>query len=158
MDLQIRKKALRMISYGLYVLTAKSEEETAGSTVTWLSQSSMTPPMIMVGLEKESRSYRVVEKSGKFVIHFIGKGQKEIAQKFFKPPHIEGNKINGFSFKLGKTGAPILLDVPGYLECQVSKIIKEGDHHVVLAEVIEVGVQNDLEPLPLRETGWSYGG
>lgn len=158
MDLQMRKKALRMISYGLYVLTARADQETAASTVTWLSQSSMTPPMIMVGLEKESFSYRTVEKSRKFVIHFLGRGQKEMAQKFFKPPHLEKNKINGLDFKIGKMGAPVLLDAPAYIECEVAEIVKRGDHHVILAEVVEAVVQHDMEALSLRETGWSYGG
>jgi flavin reductase (DIM6/NTAB) family NADH-FMN oxidoreductase RutF len=158
MDLQVKKKALRMISYGLYILTSKSEEEVAGCTVTWVSQASMNPPQIMVGLEKESHTYHAVEKSGKFVMNFLGKGQKEIAQKFFKHPHIEDGKINGFAYKTGVTGAPILLDLPAYVECKVVDTVKKGDHYIVIGEVIEAGVQHDIEPLALRETGWSYGG
>ena len=158
MDLQVRKKALRMIPYGIYVLTAKSNEEVAGSTITWLSQASMMPPLVMVGLENQSHSYKAVEKSGSFVVNFLGKDQKEIAKKFFKHPHVDGNAINGLSFRTGSTGAPILLDTPAFIECKVRDIIRHGDHHVVIAEVLDAGINHDSEPLTLRETGWSYGG
>lgn len=158
MDLQAKKKTLRMISYGLYILSSRANEGIAASTVTWVSQSSLNPPMIMVSLEKESHTYHAVEKSGKFVLNFLGKGQKEIAQKFFKPPQVVDGKINGLSFRLGISEGAILLDAPGFIECKMVEIVKRGDHYVVLAEVIEAGVQHELEPLALRETGWSYGG
>jgi len=33
-----------------------------------------------------------------------------------------------------------------------------GDHTVFLAEVVDAGVRRDAEPLPLRDTGFFYGG
>ena len=157
MDPQLRKKTLRMISYGLYILTSRSGDEVAGSTVTWVSQASMTPPYVSIALEKESFSYHVVEESQKFVLHFVGKGQKDIAQKFFKRPLFENGRLNGFETKEGLAG-PVLSDLPAYLECQVVEILKKGDHFIILAEVINAQVQHELEPMPLKETGWSYGG
>lgn len=158
MDTQNRKKALRMISYGMYIVTAKSEEEFAGSTVTWLSQASMTPPLVMMALEDESHTFKAVETSGAFVVNMLGTGQKDIAQRFFKHPHVENEKMHGIPFKSGVTGAPVLLDLPAYVECKVTDIVKRGDHFVVVGEVIEAGVNNDLAPLALKDTGWSYGG
>jgi flavin reductase (DIM6/NTAB) family NADH-FMN oxidoreductase RutF len=158
MDAQSRKKALRMISYGLYIITSKSEKDIAGSTVTWVSQSSMQPPMVMVGLSQDSFTSQIVARSGKFALHFLGKTQKDIAQKFFKPAQEQDGLISGFKYKEGITGSPVLLDLPAYIECHVVETVKKGDHHVVIAEVIEAVVQHEMEPLALRETGWNYGG
>ena len=72
--------------------------------------------------------------------------------------HIEAEKINGLSYGIGVTGCPVFLDLPAYLECKVVEVVERGDHHVVMGEVIEAAVQNDLEPLTLKETGWHYGG
>ena len=33
-----------------------------------------------------------------------------------------------------------------------------GDHAIVVGEVVEAGVQRDVDPLTLKETGWNYGG
>ena len=40
----------------------------------------------------------------------------------------------------------------------LDKIIEGADHNIVIAEVIDAGVQSDELPLNLRSTGWSYGG
>ena len=47
MDVQARKKTLRMLSNGVYVLTSRSAESFGAATVTWVSQASFTPPLIM---------------------------------------------------------------------------------------------------------------
>ena len=56
MDQEAKKKALRMLSYGLYVLTDKFEEEIAAGTINWLSQASMHLPLVMGGSLMEVKS------------------------------------------------------------------------------------------------------
>ena len=42
-----KKTALRMIPYGLYVLTAEaSDGQVAAATVNWVTQASFSPPLI----------------------------------------------------------------------------------------------------------------
>ena len=47
MDEDAKKTALRMIPYGMYVLTSKSEDVSA-ATVNWLTQTSFSPPLVLV--------------------------------------------------------------------------------------------------------------
>ena len=84
--------------------------------------------------------------------------KKKIGAAFLKHASVEGNSINGYPFKLGKTCAPILEDVPSYLECKIDELIEGSDHDIVIARVINAGVQSDESPLNLRSTGWRYGG
>ncbi len=158
MDPKARKAALRSISYGLYVLTVKSGEQISGATVTWLSQASFEPPMIMVGLNRKSGTYRAVKESGRFAVNIVGKSQKEIAEAFFRETEVDDRKINGFGFKTATTGAPILSAVPAWFECEVDRWLEGSDHDICIAKVINAGRQSDEEPLPLKETGWNYGG
>jgi flavin reductase (DIM6/NTAB) family NADH-FMN oxidoreductase RutF len=44
----------------------------------------------------------------------------------------------GQSFRKGTTGAPILIDALGAVECRVVSIVEQGDHHIVVGEVIDV--------------------
>ena len=37
----------------------------------------------------------------------------------------------------GTTGAPILIDALGAVECRVASIVEQGDHHIVVGEVID---------------------
>jgi len=160
MDANAKKHTLRMLSYGLYVLTATDGEQTAAAAVTWLAQASLTPPLVMVGVKVDSNTHTLVEKTGKFAVNVVGEGQKEIAAAFFKPSHIEGDTINGYRFEAGpQTRAPLLLDLPAWFEAQVTDTVKRGDHTVYVAEVIEAGVRDEVaRPLQLADTGWSYGG
>jgi flavin reductase (DIM6/NTAB) family NADH-FMN oxidoreductase RutF len=67
----------------------------------------------------------------------LGKDHKGLAFTFFKPAKLEDGKLSGQAFRKGTTGAPLLADAPAAVECRVKTIIEEGDHHVVLGEVVE---------------------
>ncbi|MFQ6057824.1 MAG: flavin reductase family protein [Anaerolineae bacterium] len=158
MDLEAKKKALRMITYGLYVLTAKRGDQVNGATVTWLSQASFEPPLVMVGLRRDSLIHDMVEESGAFAVNVLGEGQEDVAETFFRTAKVEGDRISGFSFESGETGAPLLLDAPAFFECRVVEVVKRGDHTVFVGEVIAAGVRREAEPLVLADTPWTYGG
>ena len=158
MDPEQKRKSLRKITYGVYVLTVKSDDEYAAATVTWVSQSSLDPPQIMIGLRKGSNTAALVLKTNQFALNILGESQKQMASAFLKHANIEGNTINGYLFRIAETRAPILEDAPSFLECKVDEVIEGTDHDVVLARIINAGVQSEEEPLSLRATGWSYGG
>jgi flavin reductase (DIM6/NTAB) family NADH-FMN oxidoreductase RutF len=158
MDPEQKRKSLRSLTYGVYVLTAKSEDNHAAATVTWVSQSSMNPPQIMVGLKRSSKTADLVKKAKSFVLNILGESQKDIASAFLKHANVEGDTINGYPFTLGKLSAPILKDAPSFLECEIERLIEGSDHDVVIAKVVNAGIQSDESSLVLKSTGWSYGG
>lgn len=159
MDERAKKAAFRMISYGLYVLTAADDDRIAAGTVTWLSQASFVPPLVMVGIKVGSSLHTAIEASQKFAVNILGAEQKEVAQAFFRPSQVSGSTINGYPFEMGKTGAPLLTNVPARLEARVVNAVKRGDHTVFIGEILDATVRDATqEPLVLRDTGWSYGG
>ena len=160
MDLQAKKTALGMISHGLYLLTTNHEGRLNASSISWLSQSSFDPPLVMVAVKADTQTHRMIEASGQFAINLLDVDQTEMTQTFFRPALLEDNKLNGYVFEPGPTtGAPIFLDTPAWFECQITDVVKRGDHTVVVAEVIEAGVRNpDATPLALHDTAWHYGG
>ncbi len=160
MDIQAKKKTLRMLTYGLYVVTAVADGEIAAGTVSWLSQASFEPPLIMAGIKADSRLHARIEASGAFAVSVIGAAQKDMASAFFRPSAIEGDRISGYAFTPGpETGAPVVLNAPAWFEARVRHTFKGGDHTVVVAEVVSAGVHDEAaKPLVLGDTGWSYGG
>ena len=157
MEEKSRKTALRMLSYGVYVLTSKFEVNYCAATVTWVSQASFEPPLITVCIKRESQTYSVVKNRGEFILHLLGEDQKDIAAVFFKSSLVENNQINGEAFNL-ENDLPILAEPPSYLNCKVVEIFENGDHPLFLAEVCDAVVLRESKPLELRKTGWSYGG
>ena len=145
MDADAKKTALRMIPYGLYVLTAESEDGgVTASTVNWVTQASFAPPLVAVGVKADSTAHEVIKKAGNFALNILGKGQDSLAFAFFKPVEREGNSIGGESFTAGKTGAPLLSAAAAYVECSLVETLEKGDHSVFLGEVVEAGVAREI--------------
>ncbi|HIE82378.1 MAG TPA: flavin reductase, partial [Dehalococcoidia bacterium] len=62
-------------------------------------------------------------------------------------------------FSRTDNGAIVLDDVPAWAELTVVEINATGDHAVVIAEVIDVGLNSDNpDILTLKELGLNYGG
>lgn len=158
MDPADKKKALRLLSYGLYVVTSRDSNCYAAGTVNWLSQSSFSPPLIMAAIQRGSSLHQAISASRVFAVHIIGKSQKTLATSFFKTAKVEENLLNGYRFESGVTGAPVLVDPPAWFECRVVDEVQRGDHTIFVSEVVAAGVRHEEEPLTLRETGFAYGG
>ena len=167
MDPGDKKTALRMIPYGLYVLTAQaSNGRIAAATVNWVTQVSFEPPLVVVGVKVGSGPHEVIKESGAFALNILGKAQQAAAYAFFKPVTPAGQTIGGEPFRTGSTGAPILERVPGYIECSLVETVDGGDHAIVVGVVVDAGVlqppagRPDDVTLTLRDLGESvfYGG
>src|SRR5258708_21338580 len=81
MDAQAKKRTLRMLSNGVYVLTSRSENRYGPATVTWVSQASFKPPLIMAAVRRESNVYRCLTESHSAVLHIVGDRQQESARR-----------------------------------------------------------------------------
>ena len=157
MNEQDYKTALRMISYGVYILTSKFDNEVSAATVTWVSQASFKPPLLSVCIKRNSGSYKVIKERREFLLHMLGEGHKALAAKFLKPSKVENDRINGENFEM-TNDLPLLTSAPAHIHCHVLEIIDNGDHPLFLSEVKDAMVREDVVPLELRKTGWSYGG
>lgn len=161
--------ALKKISYGFYIVTTKAHAEDlstresdyyAAGTVSWVSQISFDPPMVMVAIQKDSDLNETIQRSQTFAINIVGKAELAMLKDFSNESKIEGTRINGYAFEEMETGAPILKDVPAYFECSLhDALTTEGDHMVFIGKVINAHVRNeDAEPLMEWETDFHYGG
>ncbi len=158
MDEAAKKTTLRMIPYGLFVVTTKHGEEVGAATINWMTQVSFQPPLVALGVKADSGTLVHIKAGGEFAVNVLGTGQKDSAFAFFKPTRIEGNKISGHEFETKTTGAPLLLDAPAWFECRATDFVERGDHTVVVAEVIDAGVRRESAALTLAECGVFYGG
>jgi flavin reductase (DIM6/NTAB) family NADH-FMN oxidoreductase RutF len=140
MDQDMKKTALRMIPYGLYVLTAESPAGTSAATVNWVTQASFAPPLVAVGVKADSQVHAIIKEANAFALNVLGKGQQNLAYTFFKPAQREGSTISGEPFRPGQTGSPILTNAPAFVECQVVATVEKGDHSVFVGEVVAAGV------------------
>lgn len=167
MDEDAKKTALRMIPYGIYVLTAEtSDGKTAAATVNWVTQTSFKPPLVVVAIKADSSANAVVGETGTFALNILGKDQQGVAFAFFKPVERSGNKIGDEPVEEGETGVPLLANAAAVVECRVVETVALGDHHIFVGEVVNARVNQapsgrpDDAVLAMRDLGEKvfYGG
>lgn len=159
MDPKTKQKVLRLLTNGMYIITARSGERYGAATITWVSQASFKPPLLMVALRKDGSVYQCLAESRLAVLHVLDSGQRDLAQKFFAATEQLHGMLNGEPFSESKTGAPILDNLGAYLECKVIEIIeKHGDHAVAILEATDAVIRRDVKPLTVTDSPWQYGG
>ena len=146
---EAKKTVLRMIPYGIYVLTADDGKgNIAAATVNWVTQTAFAPPRLVVGVKADSGAYATIKAGGHFALNMLGKDQKALAFTFFRPADVADGKISGQAYRRGETGAPILIEALGAVECRVAQIVEEGDHHIVVGEVVQAILERPIAGRP----------
>ena len=158
MNEEAKRNILRKVPYGLYVVGVKGQGTHHGFTGSWLSQCSMKPPRVMLGVRNGTHSLDLIRETRVFTVNFLSKADRKILEQFFKPAPPQGNRFGDVAFSFKKTGAPVLDAALCYLECEVKDIYEAGDHSIVVGEVIEAEVLKDESPLIMSDTPWHYGG
>jgi flavin reductase (DIM6/NTAB) family NADH-FMN oxidoreductase RutF len=127
------KDALRKFASGVTVVTVAAEGRVHGMTATSFASVSLEPPLVLVSLEKSSRTRAMVVSSMAFAVNVLRESQEDIAHAFARP----GRKsFDGLTTHAGKSGAPLLDDAIAWIECDVHSVVDGGDHDVVLGEVV----------------------
>ena len=149
MDDNAKKTALRMIPYGLYVLTSAAKDgEVAAATVNWVTQTAFEPPQVVVGVKADSSAHTIIKKAGHFALNVLGKAHQGLAFAFFKPAEVDGHTVSGEPFSTGTSGCPLLESAAAHIECRLVHTFEQGDHSVFVGEVIDAGVPHSPEGRP----------
>jgi flavin reductase (DIM6/NTAB) family NADH-FMN oxidoreductase RutF len=154
-----RRAALRLISNGLFVLTARDGGDIGAATVSWVTQCSFEPPLVLVAVRRGSNVHRCLREGGPAALHVIGRGQESVARAFFTATRVEDGQLNGEPVRAGAEGAPLLEALPDRLEARVhARHETGGDHDLVVLEVLEAHRGSDRVPLTVADSPWEYGG
>ena len=137
------RRALRRFATGVTIVTVHSDDGPHGMTASSFAAVSLEPPLILVSLEKSSRTRALIFEGGTFAVNVLGADQESISREFAT----RGEKsFEDLPHRLGTTKAPILDGSLAWIECTTKEWIDAGDHDVVIAEVIASDVK-DGDPL-----------
>lgn len=117
------------------VATLDEHGEPKGLTTQAFLALSTEPPLMLVAIDRTSRTLPALQSHRAFVINFLKKGAEDVATLFaskadekFKNVRWEPSKESG--------GAPILRDVSlAFAACRVTEIHEAGDHILFIASV-----------------------
>lgn len=159
---KLRRRVLWTLPYGLYIVGSRAGDRRNGMTLNWASQVSFDPKLVGIGVEKTAFTHELIAEGNVFTLCTVAREDRAIVRKFTKPVEVDldAMTLNGFPFREGVTGAPILTQAPAYLDCEVRQAVDTGGHTFFIGEVVDTGFQaaEDTEVLRMEDTRMNYGG
>ncbi|HET6399622.1 MAG TPA: flavin reductase family protein, partial [Candidatus Thermoplasmatota archaeon] len=130
------------------------------SLVSWFTQASFEPPLVVLGMHRESEAYAAVQETGVLALNLLGATQKDLVKPFFKHVEVQDDMAGPLEVREGPvTRCPVLRDLPAALELKLKATLLEGDHAVCLFEVLEAHVhEKDMAALDHKTAGLHYAG
>ena len=157
------KDALRMMPYGFYAFTTKTDSDANAMVANWVSQMSYTPRLIAVGIQKSCYSRALLEVGGAFGLNIFLQADSEAIMGVTSGRAKKPEKMDAAEYSAApETGVPVLAGAAAFIECKVTRIVDVGgDHDIIVGEAINADVMKEGAPpdvLSLTQLGWSYAG
>ncbi len=145
------KELTEHVEQSVFVVTSQSGEERGGCLVAFATQASVDPVRFLVLLSHGTHTYGLVEDSATCVLHWLDRGQEDLARHFGETTGFEVDKLESVGWSPGEAGSPILADAPGYIELEIRHRLVCGDHTAYLGDPLEAKVRSPLQPLTVRD-------
>jgi flavin reductase (DIM6/NTAB) family NADH-FMN oxidoreductase RutF len=135
------------------VTTLDADGEPRGLTTNAVCAVSAEPPLLLVCVDRESRTLPALLHSGRFVVNFLVERRDDLARLFATKAD---DKFDGVDWTRGLGGMPCLrADSLAYAECMIEQRLDAGDH-VILTGLVEAGLTPDPESVPILYFRRSY--
>lgn len=143
------KKALFKLSYGVYIISSALDGKYSGQIANTVFQVTSEPPAITVCINKQNRTHDFVSSSKSLAVSVLSESvpMTTIGLFGFKSGR-DVDKFEKTNYKIGVTGAPVVLDFSiAYFEVKISQSVDCGTHTLFVGEVVDCGVLSDDPPM-----------
>ncbi len=142
-DSKLQRKIMGRFATGVTVITTGRDGNFSGLTANAVASLSLTPPLVLVAVERKSHSHAFLLQSRIFAMNILAAEQQHLSQRFATPGPKEFSDLD---FITDVTGAPILAGTLGYVDCRVVDILSGGDHDIFVGEIV-AGESREGAPL-----------
>ncbi len=129
------------------MVTSAYEDKRNVFTVAWTGVLNTQPPKTYISVRPERYSYDLIKKSGEFVINLTSADMVNAADWVgtYSGRNVDKfEKMNIKTIDSEKVSAPIIAECPLALECRVCDCIEMGTHHMFIADIVGVSVDEKL--------------
>lgn len=141
----------KLINTGVYVIGVSDGERHHAFTAAWVMQVSFNPPLLAISINPHNYSFKLLQAGGVCTVNVLGHTQLAIAGHFGRNDLTD--KMAGFVWQQGHTGAPILADALAYFDCKISHYADAGDHKIAFCQVLQAETLRAGTPMLYRQTG-----
>jgi ferric-chelate reductase [NAD(P)H] len=138
----VNTKALHKIGYGVYVVTSKKDGHLNGQIANTLFQVTSQPPTVAVSINRNNLTWEFIKESRVFAASVLCEATPmTFIGRFGFRTGREIDKFDGIDYKIGETGAPVVLEnAAAYLEARVTQEMDVGTHTIFVGEVVSAEV------------------
>jgi flavin reductase (DIM6/NTAB) family NADH-FMN oxidoreductase RutF len=145
-DPMIYRRVVGNFATGVAVVTSGSGEDVHGVTVNSFTSVSLDPTLLLVCLDRASRSRATILQTGVFNINVLSDTQEQVSRLFASKDR-PATWYEDLGCSQGELGAPIIPDCLAYMECQLAESHEAGDHTILIAEVQNAEIADESAPL-----------
>lgn len=159
LDDQLTNRLTWKIPNALALIGSRSGEERNGMTASWITQLSMEPVLIGVGVDNTAVTHRLISEGGSFTVNLWNSDDTRVFVKFSKPATYEAGALNGRPVREATTGAPVFTEAIAWMDCEVRHAIDLGTHTLFVGELVDGDIHVDeARSASMSDTRMKYGG
>jgi len=144
--------ALRRWASGVSIVTTRGGRGVQGITVASFCSLSLDPPLILVCINREARSHRLIADQRCFGVNILRQDQLQLSE-IAAGREPAGGAFERLATRTASTGAPILTNVLAWLDCSLVEQHEGGDHTIFVGRVEAAG-HGDGTPLVWCSSGY----
>jgi flavin reductase (DIM6/NTAB) family NADH-FMN oxidoreductase RutF len=159
LDDELLNKVTWKIPNALVLVGSRSGEERNGMTASWITQLSMEPVLVGVGVDNDAVTHRLIADGGSFTVNLWDAEETKVFVKFSKPATDDGATLNGRPVHAATTGAPVFDEAIAWMDCEVRHTLDLGTHTLFVGEVVDAGINDEsARSASMSDTRMKYGG
>jgi flavin reductase (DIM6/NTAB) family NADH-FMN oxidoreductase RutF len=159
LDDELLNRVTWKIPNALALVGSRAGDERNGMTTSWITQLSMEPVLIGVGVDNSAVTHRLISDGGSFTVNLWDSENTRVFVKFSKPATFENGALNDRSVREEVTGAPVFDEAIAWMDCEVRQSHDLGTHTLFIGEVVAAGINDDeARPASMTDTRMKYGG
>ena len=143
----------------LAIIGSHADGEFNGMTASWLTQVSMDPALIGVGIDNKSVTYKLMNSSNFFTVNLFSPEYTKVFVKFSKPATYSEGFLNKEPIRLTNNSVPIFENASVWFELETTEKINFGTHTFFVGKIIDCNTDNPEERAAyMGDTRMKYGG
>jgi flavin reductase (DIM6/NTAB) family NADH-FMN oxidoreductase RutF len=148
--------ALQLLPAPVAVVGVRAGDELGGLTAAWVTRVSIAPPLVLVSIGHERRTWDLLQEAREFTISVLAEDQVPVGRLFGRHSRRDRDKWAETPHVLMGEGIPALERCSARWLCRIQDRFTTGDHDCFVGRVVEARVVDGAPALPMR--GADYAG
>lgn len=132
-DPQLQRRIFGRFATGVTVVTTRLGGQLHGMTANAVTSLSLDPPLVLVAVDRRAQIHPALREGRCFALNILGEGHEPLSRRFATSGPKE---FADLALVTAVTGAPILADALGWVDCRITQVLPGGDHDIFIGEIV----------------------